>query len=161
MLTTVLCAIALSTAIVNLPPGAFYWLVGLTTLLASMLSPLYALGVGQTNDYVSKNDFVAASAGLLFAWGLGAILGPIAAAPAMSVFNDPNGLFYFIGTCHVLLAAFILYRMIARRALSANEQSNYVAVDAAHASSGKELDPRAPAIPTAGQASRIISATAD
>jgi MFS family permease len=161
MLATVLCAIALSTAIVNLPPGAFYWLVGLTTLLASMLSPLYALGVGQTNDYVSKNDFVAASAGLLFAWGLGAILGPIAAAPAMSLFHDPNGLFYFISSCHALLAGFILYRMISRRALSAKEQGNYVAVPVAQASAGPALDPRAAQEPTAAQASRIISATAD
>jgi len=161
MLATVLCAIALSAAIVSLPPGAFYWLVGLTTLLASMLSPLYALGVGQTNDYVSKSDFVAASAGLLFAWGLGAILGPIAAALAISIFNDPDGLFYFISSCHALLAAFILYRMIVRRALSAKEQGNYVAVPVAHASAAPGLDPRAAQQPAAAQASRIIGATVD
>ncbi|HEY7687445.1 MAG TPA: MFS transporter [Dongiaceae bacterium] len=161
MLATVLCAIALSTAIVNLPAGAFYWLVALVTLLASMLSPLYALGVGQTNDYLSKNDFVAASAGLLFAWGFGAIIGPVAAAPAIRFFNDPNGLFYFIGACHMLLAAFILYRMISRPALSAKQQGNYVAVDAAHASAGMELDPRGAQEPTPGQAGRVISATVD
>ena len=161
MLATTLIAIGVSAAIVSLPHGSFYWLVALVTLLASMLSPLYALGVGQTNDYVSKNDFVSASAGLLFAWGLGAIIGPIAAAPAIRFFDNPNGLFYFISTCHVLLASFIMYRMIMRPALSAKEQSNYVAVDAAHASPGKELDPRAPTTPTSAQASRIISATVE
>ncbi|MFM9842776.1 MAG: MFS transporter [Dongiaceae bacterium] len=161
MLATTLIAIAVSAAIVSLRPGDFYWLVALTTLLASMLSPLYALGVGQTNDYVSKNDFVAASAGLLFAWGIGAIIGPIAAAPAIRFFNDPNGLFYFVSACHVLLASFIMYRMIVRPALSAKEQGNFVAVDAAHASPGRELDPRAPETPSGAQASRIISATVD
>jgi hypothetical protein len=54
-----------------------------------------------------------------------------------------------------------MYRMIVRPALSAKEQGNYVAVDAAHASAGKELDPRAPATPSSAQASRIISATVD
>jgi MFS family permease len=161
MLATVLCAIGLSAAIVSLPPGAFYWLVALVTLLASMLSPLYALGVGQTNDYLSKNDFVAASAGLLFAWGLGAIIGPIAAAPAIRFFNDPNGLFYFISGCHIILAAFILYRMIVRPALSAKEQGNFVAVPVAQASAGPALDPRGAQEPTPAQTSRIISATAD
>jgi MFS family permease len=161
MLATTLIAIGVSAAIVSLPHGSFYWLVTLVTLLASMLSPLYALGVGQTNDYVSKNDFVSASAGLLFAWGLGAIIGPIAAAPAIRYFDDPNGLFYFVSTCHVLLASFVMYRMIMRPALSAKEQGNFVPVDAAHASPGKELDPRAPTTPTSAQASRIISATVE
>ena len=78
-----------------------------------MISPLYGLGVGQTNDYVSKKDFVAASAGLLFAWGIGASIGPVVAAPAMRFFGA-NGLFYFVSACHVVLAGFIAYRMIAR-----------------------------------------------
>ncbi len=161
MLATALIAIALSAAIVNLPPGAFLWLVGLTLLLCGMISPLYGLGVGQTNDYISKSDFVAASAGLLFAWGLGAVAGPIVAAPAMRAFGA-NGLFYFAAACHVLLAAFIAYRMIARRALSAKQQSNFVAVPLTQGTYGApELDPRCEDAPRPGAASRAIAATVD
>ena len=130
-------------------------------LLTGMISPLYGLGVGQTNDYVSKQDFVAASAGLLFAWGIGASVGPVVAAPAMRLFGA-NGLFYFVSACHVLLAGFIAYRMIARRALSAKEQSNFVPVPITQGSYGApELDPRGEETITPAAAGRAISAAVD
>jgi MFS family permease len=161
MLGTTLIAIAVSSVIVNLPPDRFLWLVGLTTVLCGMISPLYALGVGQTNDYISKKDFVAASAGLLFAWGIGASIGPVAAAPAMRLL-DVNGLFYFVSACHALLAGFIAYRMIARRALSAKEQSNYVAVPITQGTYGApELDPRCEETVTPATASKAIAAAVD
>jgi len=161
MLTTTLLAIALSGGIVALPPAAFLWLVGLTMLLAGMISPLYALGVGQTSDYIAKKDFVSASAGLLMAWGIGAVLGPLVAAPTMR-FLGANGLFYFVSGCHVLLAGFIAYRMLARRALSAKEQVNYVAVPITQGTYGApELDPRGEAEASPAQASRIIAETTD
>lgn len=159
MLATTLVAILLSAAIVSTPPTEFLWLVLLTTALAGMISPLYALGVGQTSDYVAKKDFVSASAGLLMAWGIGAVVGPILAAPVMR-FLGANGLFYFVSACHVLLAAFIAYRMLARRALSAKEQINYVAVPITQGTYGApELDPRGEAEVTPAQASKAISDT--
>ena len=161
MLITTLIAIALSAVIVNLPPHNFLLLAGLIVLLAGMISPLYGLGVGQTSDYISKKDFVAASAGLLFAWGIGASIGPIAAAPAMRLFGA-NGLFFFVSVCHALLAGFIAYRMIARRALSAKEQGNFVAVPITQATYGApELDPRCEAEPSPAAAGRAIAATVD
>jgi MFS family permease len=161
MLATTIVAIVLSGFIVNLTSGNFLWFVSLTTLLTGMISPLYGLGVGQTNDYVSKQDFVAASAGLLFAWGIGASVGPVVAAPAMRLFGA-NGLFYFVSACHVLLAGFIAYRMIARRALSAKEQSNFVPVPITQGSYGApELDPRSEETITPTAAGRAISAAVD
>jgi MFS family permease len=161
MLGTTLIAIVLSVWIVNLPDQSFWWLVGLTFALTGMISPLYALGVGQTNDYIEKKDFVAASAGLLFAWGLGASIGPAVAAPAMSRFG-PQGLFYFVTAYHLALAAFILYRMLVRRALRAKEQGNYVAVPVTQATYGApELDPRGEAQPSPAAASRIITQTVE
>jgi MFS family permease len=161
MLTTTLIAIALSAVIVNLPTDEFYWLVALIVLLAGMISPLYGLGVGQTSDYISKKDFVAASAGLLFAWGIGASIGPVVAAPAMRLFEE-NGLFFFVSACHVLLAGFIGYRMLARRALSAKEQSNFVAVPITQGTYGApELDPRGEAEPSPTAAGRAIAAVVD
>lgn len=159
MLVTTLLAILLSAAIVATPPSRFLWLIALTTMLAGMISPLYALGVGQTSDYVAKKDFVSASAGLLMAWGIGAVVGPIVAAPTMRFFGA-NGLFYFVSGCHALLAAFIAYRMVKRRALSAKEQINYVAVPITQGTYGApELDPRGEAEVTPAEASKIISDT--
>jgi len=161
MLMTTLIAIVLSAMIMNLPSGNFPGLVVLIVLLAGMISPLYGLGVGQTNDYIAKKDFVAASAGLLFAWGLGASVGPVVAAPAMRFFGA-NGLFFFVSTCHVLLAGFIAYRMLARRALSAKEQGNFVAVPITQGTYGApELDPRGEAEPSPVVASQAIAAAVD
>ena len=38
--------------------------------------PMFSLILAHTNDYISKDKFVAAGAGLQFAFGLGAISGP-------------------------------------------------------------------------------------
>jgi MFS family permease len=161
MLATTLVAIALSAIIVNLPPHNFLWLAGLIVLLAGMISPLYGLGVGQTSDYISKKEFVAASAGLLFAWGIGASIGPVVAAPAMRLFGA-NGLFLFVSTCHVLLGGFIAYRMIARRALSAKQQGNFVAVPITQGTYGApELDPRGESELSPTAAGRAIAAVVD
>ena len=65
MLVTTALAAGLAVAIVALGGRSFAVLLVLTFLLGSMVAPLYALGVGQTNDYVSRKDFVAASSGLL------------------------------------------------------------------------------------------------
>jgi MFS family permease len=163
MLATTLVAIGLSVVIVNLPSPSdnFYWLTGLIVLLAGMISPLYGLGVGQTSDYISKKEFVAASAGLLFAWGIGASIGPVAAAPAMRLFGA-NGLFLFVSACHVVLTGFIAYRMLARRALSAKQQSNFVAVPITQGTYGApELDPRGEAELSPIAAGRAIAAVVD
>ncbi len=161
MLATTLVAIGLSTAIVNLAGQSFLWFALLCFLLASMVAPLYALGVGQTADYVDRKNFVAASAGLLFTWGIGASIGPVAAAPAMRWFGA-EGLFYFITACHLLLASFILYRIIARRALSPKQQGNYVAVPVTQGTYGApELDPRGDEEPDPKAASRAIASAVD
>ncbi|MGH6931237.1 MAG: MFS transporter, partial [Dongiaceae bacterium] len=161
MLGTTIVALALSVWIVNLPDDRFLWLVGLTFALTGMISPLYGLGVGQTNDYIERKDFVGASAGLLFAWGIGASIGPAVAAPAMTQFG-PHGLFYFVTAYHGALATFILYRMLVRRALRAKEQGNFVAVPVTQATYGApELDPRCEPQVAPATASKVISETVD
>lgn len=142
MLGIVALATGLAVAILFLPGRSFGWLLALTCLLTGMVSPLYALGVGQTNDYLSKRDFVAASGGLLFAWGVGASIGPVLAAAVMRP-AGPTGLFLFLAAALGLVALFILVRMMIRPALSPEQQSNYVAVPQTQGTYGApELDPR-------------------
>ena len=148
MLVTTALAAGLAAAIVVLGGRSFTTLLILTFLLGSMVAPLYALGVGQTNDYVSRKDFVAASSGLLFAWGLGASIGPAAAAALMRPLG-PAGLFVFVAAGLAAIAAFVLVRMILRRGLSAKAQSNFVAVPMTQGSYGApELDPRGEPVET-------------
>jgi MFS family permease len=124
---------------------AFTWLLGMIFCLASITAPLYALGVGQTNDYIERKDFVAASSGLLFAWGVGAVAGPTLAGLVMRPLGGP-GLFVFLVAALIAVALFVLFRMVRRPALSPRDQGNYVAVPVTQGTYGApELDPRAEA----------------
>ncbi|MFC5415731.1 MFS transporter [Dongia soli] len=121
-------------------------LLTLFFLLTAFSSPTYALGVSQATDYIEKRDFVAASSGLLFIWGLGSSVGPFTAGLLM-VPLGPNGLFQFLAAGFAVVALFALYRVFRRRAKSAAEQSNYVAVPVGQGAVGApELDPRGEAV---------------
>ena len=131
-----------SVALVFLGGQSFWWLLILYFVLEGLLAPLYALAVGQASDYVEKKDFVATSAGLLFAWGVGASLGPTLGGIAIRPLGE-EGLFIFTAASLVLIAAFVAYRMLRRQAKSVVEQTNYVAVPQTAATWGApELDPR-------------------
>jgi MFS family permease len=143
--SAVLCFIIFAT-----PELPYMFLLALFFLLSAFQSPLYALGVGQTSDYVARKDFVAASSGLLFAWGLGASIGPALAGLTMNEMG-PHALFLFIGGGYALIVAFALYRVLRRKAKTPEEQSNFVAVPAIQGAYGApELDPRGEHMPHVG-----------
>jgi MFS family permease len=137
-------AIAAATAfVIGLTPHlSFSGLLALFFLLTAFQSPLYALGVGQTNDYVDRKDFVPAAAGLLFLWGVGACAGPTAIGFVMER-AGPAGLFLYLGAGFTLVVAFALYRVFRRRAKTPKEQSDFVAVpNIQNVYGAPELDPR-------------------
>lgn len=143
MLVIAFAGAAVAAAIAMWGDVAFTWLLGLIFGLASITAPLYALGVGQTNDYIERKDFVAASSGLLFAWGVGAVAGPTLAGLVMRPMGGP-GLFVFLVAALIVVAGFVLFRMARRPALSPRDQGNYVAVPVTQGTYGApELDPRA------------------
>lgn len=122
---------------------AFAPLLTMLIVLAATMAPVYALGVGQTNDYITKDQFVAASAGLLFTWALGATAGPIIAGYLMDT-RGPAALLWYTATAMGFTCLFTLIRMAMRRALSPKDQGNYVPVPVTASTHGAlELDPRA------------------
>lgn len=134
-------ALALATVLLILQQPAFVLLIPLFFLYGGMTAPLYALGVGQTNDYIERRDFVAASGGLLFAWALGASAGPNVGAWIIH-WVGPKGLFVYLMAVMVVIAGFAIYRMIRRPAPPVELQGKFVgaAPEAARASS--IIDPR-------------------
>jgi MFS family permease len=123
--------------------SSFVTLTALLFLAEGLMAPLYGLGVGQATDYIDKKDFVAASSGLLFAWGVGSSIGPSVAGVIVGL-KGPGGLFIFLGGSMALLALFVIWRILIRPAKSAREQSNFVAVPLTQGTYGApELDPRA------------------
>jgi MFS family permease len=138
---TMAIAAAMALTIAATPGLTFAWLLGMFFLLTAFQSPLYALGVGQTNDYVDRKDFVPAAAGLLFLWGVGACVGPTLIGFVMQW--KPEGLFLYLGIGFAVVALFALYRVFRRRAKTPKEQSDFVPVPNINNVYGApELDPR-------------------
>ncbi len=104
--------------------GSFYVLVAAAFLIGGLSNPLYSLLIAYTNDFLEHEDMAAASAGLLFVNGVGAITGPLIIGYAMQVMGPPG---YFILLAFVLLTltGYAVYRMTQRRAPSADDTHAY------------------------------------
>ena len=63
--------------------------------------PPYSLALAHVNDFVTKEELVAASGGLLLMHGAGAAVGPVIAGFAMSA--GPLGLSYTHVALHILI----------------------------------------------------------
>lgn len=88
---------------------------------------LYPLAVAYTNDFLTSEDLVPASGGLIVAYGGGAATGPIIAALIMDVFGA-GGLFGFVGFVSVILTIFITFRITQRDTPNIEEASEFQAM---------------------------------
>lgn len=94
-------------------------LIAVAVLMGGISNPLYSLLVAYTNDFLDASDMAAASAGLLFINGLGAIGGPLITGRIMA-WVGPNGYFLLMAVLFLALAGYCAWRMTRRRvALSA------------------------------------------
>ncbi|ATI42015.1 MFS transporter [Pacificitalea manganoxidans] len=95
--------------------------------VGGMTNPLYALLIAYTNDYLDPEDMAAASGGLLFLNGLGAIAGPILTGWIMAQVG-PYGFFLFIGLLMAALALYAAWRMTQRQSPSSVETVSYAPI---------------------------------
>ena len=104
-----------------LPFGAtpFWLLVCVGALAGGISNPLYSLLVAYVNDYLDKTDMAAASAGLIFINGLGAIGGPLLTGWIMGQIG-PDGFFLFMALLFAALALYTAWRMTRRQAPEAH-----------------------------------------
>ena len=80
------------------------------TLYAGMAIPLFTLNLAYVNDYIAKEKFVAAGAGMQVIFGLGAMTGPFLCSLLMNKFGT-NGFFIHLLSFHLIIGAFGLYRI--------------------------------------------------
>jgi MFS family permease len=125
MLAALVAALAFAAALLLLQGRVFPVFLAVAFFYAAMTAPLYGLGAGQTNDYVSPKEFVSASGGLLFAWAAGASAGPIAASGVMALVG-PAGLFLYLALVLGVIALFTIFRMLRRSSLPLELQSGFV-----------------------------------
>jgi MFS family permease len=92
----------------------FTLLLAVGTLSGGLAQPLYAMLIAYTNDYLEIEDMAAASGGLVFVNGVGAIAGP----PIMGILMarmGPGGFWLFLSVVLALVTAYGLWRMTQRQ----------------------------------------------
>ena len=108
-------------------------------LLSGMTLPLFALNLALVNDYIPKEKFVAAGAGLNIIFGLGAMAGPIICSILMNILG-PNGFFVHLLMFFIIITVFGLFRM-SKRKYEDNPDSTFTPLPKDITPLGIELDP--------------------
>ncbi|KGJ12181.1 MFS transporter [Paracoccus versutus] len=101
-----------SLATVTLQPGIWGLLLG-AALIGGVANPVYSLLLAYTNDFLDQSDMAAASAGLLFINGVGAMAGPLITGWLMSLLG-PDGFWVYIGLLLAMLAFYAGWRRTRR-----------------------------------------------
>ena len=108
-------------------PGRFEVLLVTGFIIGGMTNPLYALLIAYVNDHLELDDMAAASAGLIFINGIGAIAGPVVTGWVMGVIG-PEGFFVYMGLLLVGLLVYGLWRSTRRSAPSVEDTADFVAI---------------------------------
>ena len=103
--------------------GATFIFIGVFAFGAFAL-PLFSLSAAHANDRTSKDQYVMIAAGIMFFYGIGAIIGPIVSSFLLDSFG-PISLFTFTSFCHGILVVATLWRMIQRDAVPLDDRGEY------------------------------------
>lgn len=109
-----------AAATVALQPGIWGLLLA-AALIGGVANPVYSLLLAYTNDSLDNSDMAAASAGLLFINGLGAMAGPLITGWLMDRMG-PDGFWVYLTVLLALLACYTFYRR-TRRPTPTQDQS--------------------------------------
>ena len=117
------------------------WFYIFLVLFSVCSLPMFSLILAHTNDFITRDKFVAAGAGLQFAFGLGAISGPFLCSLLMGLVGN-NGFFIFLIFFHCVIGFYGIHRMKVRPSED-NPDSQFVAVPTTITPVGLELNPSA------------------
>ncbi len=108
--------------------GGNLWLLMATAFFAGgVTTPLYALFLAYTNDFLSAEDMPSASGGLILTFGVGAILGPLMTGWAMQQIG-PSAFWLVLGTTFGSIALYALFRMTRRPPVPVADTERYLGV---------------------------------
>ena len=150
-LLTLLCffSISISPDFINLSPNLktvlqhisnhrilFYIFI---SLYAGMCLPLFSLNLAYVNDFLPKEKFVSAGAGMQTIFALSAMVSPFLCSFFMKQLG-PNGLFVFLFIFQSAITIFGIYRM-TRRQTEENPDNTFTPLPRNITPLGIELDP--------------------
>jgi MFS family permease len=107
--------------------GGLWLLMAAAFFAGGVTTPLYALFLAYTNDFLSAEDMPAASGGLVFTFGLGAIAGPLITGWAMQGLG-PYAFWLVLGATFGVMALYALFRMTQRSTPPVDETESYLGV---------------------------------
>ena len=105
-----LCAIALALLGGTIP---FVAAASLYALYGAGALSYYGIAAAHMADRADPTSMARATAGLLFVWAAGSIIGPLALGPVVDLFG-PAGIFWFAGAALFLMSLAMLWRLGAR-----------------------------------------------
>ncbi len=120
-----ICAVAAAAAMFT--GENFHALLVAAFFIGGTTNPLYALLVAYVNDHLAREDMTAASGGLLFINGVGAIAGPLLTGWIMETVG-PEGFFLYLTILSALLAAYAAWRMTQSIAVPIDETRSYAPI---------------------------------
>jgi MFS family permease len=140
LILLVVSAVAGLANIVFAQQGNFLALFVVTGISCGIVACIYPLSIAEAFDRLRQSEMVAAMGSMILAFSFGGILGPFFASISMTHFGGA-ALFYFLAVVQLLLAGFVIYRMVVRKALPVEEQECFIMQNSAVLPS-VELDPR-------------------
>lgn len=130
-LIVIVCVIGAGGAALGALFGnVFPLLLAAAFIMGGATNPLYSLLIAHTNDFLDVDDMAAASGGLVFINGLGAIAGPLITGWAMDLVGPP-GFWMFAGSLIAILAVYGLYRATQRAAIPVEDTGSFVTMSPA------------------------------
>lgn len=112
----------------------------LSVLFGGFSFTMYPMSISYANDYLDSKDLVAATGGLLVAYGIGCVIGPLLAPVAMQIIG-PSGLYVYFAFIAATVGVFGLMRRKYKKPIPISEQAKYVSVPRT-TPKASELDPR-------------------
>jgi predicted MFS family arabinose efflux permease len=106
----------IASVLLFLLAGNSLWLniIGVA-LLGAFSMPLYSLCSAHANDRAGPGQYAMVSAGILFFWAAGAVIGPLMASAIMG-WLGPKSMFAFIATTQAIFVTYTLTRVIRKPA---------------------------------------------
>ncbi len=118
---------AIIMALAPLATDNLYALMALMFIVGGISNPLYSLYIAYMNDYLEPDDMAAASGGLIFINGTGAIGGPFLVGWMMSEFGA-DSFFVYLAVLLGLSALWAIFRSTVRDAPSVEDTAAYAPI---------------------------------
>lgn len=121
-LAALTAGVAIAIFLIN--PSGFWVAAGFAFAIGIFSQPCYAVAVAHGFDYALPEDFVETSSGLLLAFGMGSIAGPLIASYLMGL-TGPGGMFLMVALVEIGLVIFLLTRLVARKAVEQEDKTDF------------------------------------